>query len=106
MCIRDSLIDSLLEAGAKINAYDPEAMANVAEIYGDRINLATAASEATVKADALVIVTEWDVFRTADLKQLKSDLKKPLIFDGRNLYNHDQMSKLGFEYHSIGRQSA
>ncbi len=96
-------IDCLLEAGAKIKAYDPEAMPNTARLYGDRLTLSDSLYEAVAEADALAIITEWEIFKTPDLSRIKSLMKQPLIFDGRNLYDHSAMHELGFEYHSIGR---
>ncbi len=96
-------IDLLLEAGAKIQAYDPEAMENVAEKYGDKINFAEDQYQALDNADALAILTEWNVFRTPDFNFIKSKLNQPIVFDGRNLFNPNDMKELGFEYSSIGR---
>ena len=96
-------IDKLLENGFTIKAYDPEAMENIAEIYGDKIQLTKDPYEALQDADALGIMTEWNVFRTPDFDKMKAALKSPLIFDGRNLYALNQMKTLGFNYYSIGR---
>lgn len=97
------MIDELLEAGAQIKAFDPEAMNNVKAIYGDRIQLVEEQYEAIIEADALAIATEWSVFRTPSFKVLKQLLKNPIIFDGRNLYDLDFMKDQGFVYESIGR---
>ena len=97
-------IDALLEAGSKIQAYDPEAMQNISKIYGDRIELFDDEYEALNGADALLIVTEWPVFRQPDFDLIGEKLKQKVIFDGRNLYPTDQMQELGFEYISIGRK--
>ncbi len=97
-------IDELLEAGAKIKAFDPEAMNNVRIIYGDRIHLAEDQYEALIEADALAIVTEWSVFRTPSFKVMKQLMKNPMIFDGRNLYDLERMQEDGFYYESIGRE--
>jgi UDPglucose 6-dehydrogenase len=97
------IIDGLLEAGAKVKVFDPEAMANVKEIYGDKIQFATDQYEVLIDADALAIVTEWSVFRTPSFKVMKELLTKPIIFDGRNLYDLDRMNGKGFYYESIGR---
>lgn len=97
------IIDELLEAGAKIKAYDPEAMENVREIYGDKIQFMDDQYEALIGADALAIVTEWTVFRTPSFKVMHELLKEPLIFDGRNLYDLERMEEQGFNYLSIGR---
>ncbi|MGK0387754.1 MAG: UDPglucose 6-dehydrogenase [Maribacter sp.] len=97
------IINGLLEAGAKVKVFDPEAMANVKEIYGDKIQFATDQYEVLIDADALAIVTEWSVFRTPSFKVMKELLTKPVIFDGRNLYDLDRMNEKGFYYESIGR---
>ncbi len=97
------IIDELLEAGAKIKAFDPEAMENVAKAYGDKIELVEKQYDAVEGADALAIVTEWSVFRTPNFEKMKTLLSKPIIFDGRNLYDTDTMRLHGFHYESIGR---
>ena len=97
-------IDALLEAGAKVNAYDPEAMNHVKRMYGNRINLCKNEYDALEGADALLIVTEWPVFRQPEFDLMASKMKSKLIFDGRNLYPVHQMEELGFTYISIGRK--
>lgn len=97
-------IDKLLEKGYCIKAYDPEAMDNIRAIYGDRIELCSDPYAAAEGADALAIMTEWNVFRTPDFSRLEKALKNKLIFDGRNLYDLDNMEKLGYQYYSIGRR--
>ncbi len=99
------VIDELLAAGAEITAYDPEAAENVKGIIGDKINYANDHYEALRDADALVIATEWQIFRNPDFLYMKTLLKGNAIFDGRNLYNLDEMKENGFYYTSIGRQS-
>ncbi|SMG23563.1 UDP-glucose dehydrogenase [Marivirga sericea] len=96
-------IEALIAAGAKIQAFDPEAMENVKGQLGDEIVYADTAYEALKGADALMIMTEWPVFRTPDFNVVKKELKEPLILDGRNLYEVEQMKELGFTYFSIGR---
>ena len=98
-------IDALLDKGAKVQAFDPEAMSNVKALYDDKITFANDEYEALKNADALLIVTEWPVFRTPDFEQIKSLLKNPVIFDGRNLYETDHMETIGFKYYSIGRKN-
>lgn len=98
------LIQLLKKAGATISAYDPEAKSTTEAVIGDAITYAKTSYETLDKADALVIVTEWNEFRTPDFDIIKSKLKNPLIFDGRNLYDHDKMKDLGFIYYSIGRR--
>jgi UDPglucose 6-dehydrogenase len=97
------IIEDLLKAGAKIKAFDPEAMDNVKQIYGDKIHFASDQYEALIDADALAIVTEWSVFRTPSFKVLKELMSNPAIFDGRNLYDVESMEDQGFYYDSIGR---
>jgi UDPglucose 6-dehydrogenase len=98
------IIDKLLEAGAEITAFDPEAMTNVKELLGDKINFALSRDEAVIGADALVIATEWQIFRTPDFKKLKQSMSNHVIFDGRNLYDLEEMKDLEFYYYSVGRQ--
>lgn len=98
------IIDKLLEAGAIVKVFDPEAMSNVQEIYGNKIVFSKNQYEATENADFLVIVTEWSVFRTPNFNKLKENLKIPLIFDGRNLYDLSKLQELGFSYFSVGRK--
>jgi len=97
------LIDTLLAEGAIVKAFDPEAMPNVKAIYGDKVSFMEGQYEAVADADALVIVTEWSEFRNPDFNRLKSSLKNPIIFDGRNVYTLEKMKELGFYYESMGR---
>lgn len=97
-------IDELLKLGAKIKAHDPEAMDNVRNIYGDKIELCNNQYEALEGADALLIVTEWPVFRQPEFDTIAEKLKNKVIFDGRNLYKVEEMQQLGFAYYSIGRK--
>jgi len=97
-------IKTLLSLGAKVKAYDPEAMENVKGIFGDDIYFASSQYDALEDADALMIMTEWPIFRTPEFDKIVSNLKNKVIFDGRNLYDLHQMEELGFEYHSIGRK--
>tara|TARA_B100001109_G_C18862995_1_gene475101 strand:- start:4328 stop:5641 length:1314 start_codon:yes stop_codon:yes gene_type:complete len=99
------LIDELLNHGATISAFDPEAMSNVQAKLGDKINFALSAYDACEGADMLVIATEWSAFRTPDFKKLNEKLSQKLIFDGRNLYDLKQMEEEGYTYISIGRNS-
>jgi UDPglucose 6-dehydrogenase len=96
-------INKLLNHGFTIRVYDPEAIENVKAALGDKVIYASNPYQATEGADALAIMTEWNVFRTPDFEQLSKLLKQKLIFDGRNLYDLDHMQKLGFSYYSIGR---
>ena len=97
------LIDTLLQHGAIVNAFDPEAMPNVKAIYGDKVNFVANQYEAIQAADALVIVTEWSEFRNPDFQKIKASLSAPIIFDGRNVYSLEKMQELGFQYQSMGR---
>lgn len=98
------IIDALVEAGASVTAYDPEAMPNVKKLLGDKISYTENAYEALDNADALLIVTEWSAFRTPDFDELENRLKTKVIFDGRNLYDLQKMIDCGFYYNSIGRK--
>ena len=97
------MIDALTKAGATVTAFDPEGANNVKKLIGDRINYAKDEYEALKGADSLIICTEWSLFRTPDFAQLESELKERTIFDGRNLYELDEMKAKGFHYVSIGR---
>jgi UDPglucose 6-dehydrogenase len=97
------LIDLLLDAEVKISAYDPEAMPNVERIYGDKIHFSANEYEVLKDADALVICTEWGIFRNPDFDRMKNELKDQVIFDGRNLFDIEEMNDKGFYYSSIGR---
>ncbi len=97
------IIEALLEKGASVVAFDPEAMSNVQNKLGNQIEFAASMYKPLEGADALVICTEWSIFRTPDFKKIKSLLKNPVIFDGRNLYEVKEVRELGFEYFSIGR---
>lgn len=99
------IIDKLLEAGASIKAFDPEAMDNVQRKIGDKIQFALNEYDALENADALVICTEWSLFRSPDFDKVSSLLKEKAIFDGRNLYNVEKMRELGYHYRSIGRET-
>jgi UDPglucose 6-dehydrogenase len=99
------VIDKLLEAGATVTAYDPEAMKNVKERLGNSISFAEDQYAALENADALIIATEWAVFRSPDFDVVANKLKEKVIFDGRNLYDLEQMRELGFYYNSIGRKT-
>jgi UDPglucose 6-dehydrogenase len=98
-----AVINKLLALGAKIQAYDPQAERVARGIFGSRIQLADKAYDALKGADALAIVTEWNEFREPDFDRMRKLMRAPVIFDGRNLYNPDQMMALGFTYISIGR---
>ncbi len=97
------IIEELLKHGAEITAYDPEAMENVKRKFGDKIQYASDPYDALKDADALLISTEWNAFRSPDFKRMKELMKEPVVFDGRNIYDLDQMRNHGFVYYSVGR---
>jgi UDPglucose 6-dehydrogenase len=98
------MIDALTEAGATVHAYDPEAMPNVKQVVGDKIDFAQSQYDALENADALIIATEWSEFRTPEFEKISSALRSKVIFDGRNVYDREQMKQLGFFYESVGRE--
>ena len=98
-----TIVEKLLEMGASVRAYDPEATEPARRVFGDRITYCSHSYDALEGADALAVITEWNEFREPDFKKIKAILKSPVIFDGRNIYPPDQMRGLGFEYSSIGR---
>ena len=98
------IIDELLGEGAEVVVYDPEAMENVKKLKGDTISYAANPYEALEGADALLIVTEWSLFRTPDFDRIEKALKAKVIFDGRNLYDIQKMIDCGYYYNSIGRK--
>lgn len=97
------LIKLLIDSGATITAYDPEANNTSKAVLGDIINYADTSDETLKGADALIIVTEWKEFRNPDFDLIKKSLKAPVIFDGRNLYDLDKLNEMKFTYYSIGR---
>ena len=100
------LIRQLLDAGATIRAFDPEAMQNVRNIFGEQITYCNGAYDALDGVDALAIVTEWQEFRNPNFETMKQLMRQPIIVDGRNLYDPSHMKRLGFSYASVGRQTA
>jgi len=98
-----TIISRLLNKGAKVKAYDPEAMENVKQIFGDKIEFSTNEYDAVEGVDALAIVTEWNEFRTPDFDRMKQLMKTHAIFDGRNIYDVKTTRDMGFYYDSIGR---
>jgi UDPglucose 6-dehydrogenase len=99
-----TVIEALLDAGAEVQAFDPEAMVEAKKYFGARIRYAQRNYDALDGASALLILTEWNEFRRPDFQRIKSLLKQPVIFDGRNIYDPADLRKLGFDYVSIGRQ--
>ncbi len=101
-----TVIDRLLANGARVSAYDPVAGPEAVRLYGDAIEVCKQRDDTLVDADGLVIVTEWNEFRSPDFNALRASLKEPAIFDGRNLYDPAYLAELGFAYYSIGRAPA
>jgi UDPglucose 6-dehydrogenase len=101
-----TVISQLAERGARFQAYDPKAIAEARKILGDNpaVSFASSCYNALDKADALIVNTEWTMFREPDFERMKSLLNRPVIFDGRNLYNPEKLAKLGFEYFYIGQK--
>ncbi len=97
------IISALLEAGASVSAFDPEAMNNVKNIFGNKISFCETTYDCLENADALIIATEWNEFRTPDFDKILSLLKEPVIFDGRNVFDVAVVENKGFHYESIGR---
>lgn len=98
------LVKNLIAEGCKVKTYDPEASKEAYKIFGDKVEYCKKQYEALEEADALVIVTEWNEFRRPDFDKIKSLLKKPVIMDGRNLFDPKKMAEMGFEYEGIGRR--
>jgi UDPglucose 6-dehydrogenase len=98
------LIEGLLKGGARVRAHDPKATETARQVFGDHIHYASEPYGAVEGADALVIVTEWLPYRNPDFERLKANLRRPLIIDGRNLFDPERMKVEGFEYHGIGRR--
>jgi len=100
------IVQSLLQHGSKIVAYDPAAIDRTREVFGDQIMYASSAYEAAHGADALLILTEWEEFANLDVNRLREELKYPIVIDGRNLYDPEVMSAQGFTYYSVGRAAS
>ena len=98
------MMEELLKNGANLTVFDPEAMPNIKKRFGDTLSYATSMYDALQNADALLICTEWSIFRTPDYQKLKEKLNESVIFDGRNLYNIEDMVAEGITYFSIGRK--
>lgn len=99
------MIEDLLQKGAIVKVFDPEAIDNVKKKYSNKLIYSTNMYDATENADALIISTEWSIFRTPNFTKLKNNLRQPVIFDGRNLYDVEDLIKEGFYYSSIGRKT-
>lgn len=100
------LIQSLLQEGCQICAYDPAAQERAKEALNSNVSFAESAYDAAHDADALLVLTEWEEFGALDLKRLRSELRYPIVIDGRNLYDPDVMAANGFTYYSVGRPAA
>jgi UDPglucose 6-dehydrogenase len=98
-----TVIEALLQAGAEVHAYDPEALAEAQRVFGDRVRYHRVNYDALKGADALLVITEWNEFRRPDFERMRQLMKQPVVFDGRNIYDPDEMRELGFTYYSVGR---
>ena len=98
------IIEGLLAGGATVRAYDPKAQQWARRVFGDRITICGRAHEAVKGADALIVVTEWNEFREPEFEKLKARMRRPAVFDGRNIYNPQTVRALGFHYEGIGRR--
>ena len=101
-----AIVQSLLQQGSRITAYDPAAIDRAREVLGEQIAYANSSYEAAHDADALLILTEWEEFANLDLKRMREELKYPIVIDGRNLYDPEIMSAQGFTYYSVGRAAS
>ncbi len=99
-----TIIEKLLKTGCNIKAFDPEAMKQARNIIGDKINYANNKEEAVANADCLLLVTEWNVFRIPDFKKIYKLMRQPVIFDGRNIYNAEELKTIGFSYYCVGKK--
>jgi UDPglucose 6-dehydrogenase len=99
-----TIIEALLAAGAEVHAHDPEALAEAQRIFGDRVHYHRVNYDAIKDADALLVVTEWNEFRRPDFARMRQLMRRPVVFDGRNIYDPNQMRDLGFIYYSVGRR--
>ena len=97
------LIEKLLDDGANVKVYDPQAMANAQKILGDRVGYGFSAAYAAEAVDALLVMTEWIEFKNFDFNIIRGRMRQPIIIDGRNLYSREAMMALGFNYISVGR---
>jgi UDPglucose 6-dehydrogenase len=99
-----ALIQALLKEGASVRAYDPKAMAAARQLLGERVTFTARSYDAVDGADALVVATEWNEFREPDFQRIREHMRRPAIFDGRNIYNPQSLRELGFHYEGIGRR--
>ena len=100
-----TVVEGLLKAGARVRAHDPVAHDRARQIFGDRVELCALNYDCLDGADALVVNTEWNEFRHPDFQKMQSLMKRPIVFDGRNIYDPVRMSRLGFIYYAMGRPS-
>jgi len=100
-----AIIEKLLKEGCNITAFDPEAMKQAQKITGNKITYAKNKEEAVANADCLLLITEWNVFRIPDFKKMYELMKQPVIFDGRNIYNADELKTIGFLYYCVGKRT-
>ena len=98
------VITDLLKAGATVRAYDPAAIVNAKQLLPPSVVYTHSAFEAAEGADALAIITEWNEFRFLNMERVQQAMRRPIIFDGRNIYEPERIRRLGFAYHSIGRR--
>jgi len=98
-----TIINALLDGGASVRAFDPEAMEEARKIFGSRIEYAENSYDALNEADGLIVITEWNEFRRPNFERVRSLMKQPVVFDGRNLYEPEMMTRAGFTYHGVGR---
>jgi UDPglucose 6-dehydrogenase len=101
-----TIVDGLVTAGAKVQVHDPEALHEARRAFGDRVSYHEINYDALAGADALLIVTEWNEFRRPDFARMKKLLRSPIVFDGRNIYDPDEMRARGFAYYAIGRKAS
>jgi len=99
------VITGLVQRGALVRAYDPVAMANARKVLPASVTYCDSPYEAAAGADAVALITEWNEFKFLNLERLRAAMRRPVLFDGRNLWEPERMRRLGFEYHSIGRKS-
>jgi UDPglucose 6-dehydrogenase len=99
------VIEGLLKAGATVRTYDPVAMPNARTALPASVTYCDSPYEAAAGADAVALVTEWNEFKFLNLERLRAAMRRPVIVDGRNVWEPERMRRLGFEYHSIGRKS-
>jgi UDPglucose 6-dehydrogenase len=98
------VVEGLVKAGAIVRAYDPVAMPNARAVLPANVTYCDSPYEAATGADAVTLVTEWNEFKFLNLERLRAAMRRPVIFDGRNLWEPERMRRLGFEYYSVGRK--